>query len=1398
MRYFKLLFLALCCCFAAPQLTHGQGNIPTVGTDFWLGFMDNHNASVVSLDLFVSSPVNTAGTVEIPLQNYSQNFTVVAGVTTTVTLPINMALNLLTDQIENRGIHVTTQDTVALFAINFESFTADATKILPVNSTGTDYMIMAYQGLTNFTGYESEFMIVATQDGTEVEITTPVATLGGHAANTPWIVQMDEGETYQVKALAGGGDLTGTTIVGTAANGPCRPFAVFSGAECTYVPAACSACDHLFEQNYPVDDWGTTYYTVPYAGATSYTFRVLARDNGTVINVDGNTYNLNAGQVYEENSVTLARCITSNNPVNVTQFMEGTTCTGSGDPAMVILNAESQKITDVTFATVNSNIITQHNANIIVEASGTGTVSLDGTLLSSAIFTPYTNCPSHSYATVTLTQGSHRLTSPNGFTAYIYGTGSAESYAYSVGSFTPVPISPVDTVLCDSLNNGFTLAPPVILQNPWWYEQSNPNDTVGVGNTLVLLPPVNNGIYVVSGEATASGCVEEYLFSVESPNPPNLSVTASDDTLCLLQTGQLHMSATPSSANFNYTWTPNAGVANPSDSTTAFTALSTGWYVGEVYTTSGCTSAEDSVFVVVTGGDMANFDITANPNQVCFPDSTQLVANGQAIAHFDPFDGGVNGSLWQNVSNGSASTNCGSTFGDALYFTGNGVRSAETNDLNTLAGGTVDFYLKVASASAPCEDADPGEDIVLEYSNNGGGAWVIIATYDEANYPNFTQIAEPIPAAAQTASTRFRWRQVAHSGGTDDNWALDNAGVLINDLTAFTMNWTPAANVANPTSPNTMAGTTGNTWFELEVVAGACTYVDSVFVETFMPFTLDAGSDTTICDSSSVQLNAVPSVAGTYAYTWTPTTGLSNPYSANPLATPTSTTTYIVEANTGTGCVAYDTITVTLQPGPMANITTSSAFICEGDSLQIDANLTNTAGYTISWNNGSTLSDDTVEDPWSYATQTTTYVITLSGGQGACTLVDSITVPVVAAPVFSAVATNETCLGNDGILDLTLADTTNQIFTLPSILDFNAVSAGTYLVIIQNAQGCQSDTSVTISTSPGINITVSLTQPTCYGDPWTANATATGVNGPFTFDWGNGPGTVATHTFTPTATGTLTLTVGDQIGCLIDTILPVIVPAEVIANFGNPLTGCAPLTVDFVNTSQNAVTYDWTFETAGTSTDVNPSVTFTQAGSHDVTLTAYDANGCSATLTQTDYITVIIPDASITANPPITDITDPNITFTNYSQFGDSCIFLLGDSTVIDGCTWGSYTHTYSQPGEYTVTMIVINDYGCADTVSFTVIILPLSELVVPNVFSPNSDGSNDVFQPLGQNLLDYNLQIYNRWGKVMFESNDLNNQWDGTNEGRKAPDGTYYWIIRWQDTAQERHQQTGHVTLIR
>ncbi len=943
----KSLLGLFCFIFTLNQIS-AQELLPTKGTQFWFGYMTNYvDQASDSLYVFISSNKTTTGTLSVPLAGYSQDFTVTANVTTELIVPNEFESNF-SETIEQKGILIETDDTVSVFAINFDSYTADGTKVLPIQSIGDEYRVMAYNGYGGTFDIDSEFLIVASEDNTEVEITPTVATEGGKPAGQPFIVRLNQGETYQVRAASSAADLTGTTIKSTPQSGPCKAFAVFSGASCTKVPNQCTACDHIYDQNFPLDTWGFNYFVVPFTATTGYTYRVMADQDNTSFSVNGGApITLNAGQVYERNFVTNDIYVSANKPINVTQFIEGITCSGAGDPAMLTLNDETQRIIDVTFATMNSDIITQHNVNLIIPTADIGQITLDGTAIASTAFTPFIGNPLFAWAQVSITEGSHHLELESGFTAYVYGTGTAESYAYSVGSFTSVEPPLSDTIYCTL--DTVTLTNVLNLDEPWWTLLSNPNDTLSEGDTLKVLPTLSE-TYVLNGFSLPSGCHTQFYFVVETPTPPNINLSSSLDTICRFQEVTLTASLNPTSSLYKYDWSPQVYLTNNGSANVKALPPRSMWFYCNVYTNSGCVDITDSVFIYVKdSGDLVTIALEEKL-LACLDDTVMLNPQLEKQIFTDYFDTGVSSVLWNSITGGEPSTACGASFGDALYFNGTGSRQAITNDMNLSTGGTVYFAIKIANGSAPCEDADFGEDVVLEYSTNSGGNWNIIKTYFEAIYPDFQSVAAEIPTAAQTASTRLRWRQLANSGIDQDNWAIDEVIIAVKDSTGFLFSWTPNTYLLADTLLNVKSVPTNDIGYTISIVDSStgCIYGDSVYVDVGFPFTLNTTGDTLMCYTNGVQLKTTPTSGEGHSYNWQPDYFLNNHKLPAPIASPDSTIQYSVVVTSIHGCSDTDSVYVEFVRKSTLFTIPEIDTICQGDTIMLESFLINNCGLNNS------------------------------------------------------------------------------------------------------------------------------------------------------------------------------------------------------------------------------------------------------------------------------------------------------------------------------------------------------------------------------------------------------------------------------------------------------------------
>ena len=244
-----------------------------------------------------------------------------------------------------------------------------------------------------------------------------------------------------------------------------------------------------------------------------------------------------------------------------------------------------------------------------------------------------------------------------------------------------------------------------------------------------------------------------------------------------------------------------------------------------------------------------------------------------------------------------------------------------------------------------------------------------------------------------------------------------------------------------------------------------------------------------------------------------------------------------------------------------------------------------------------------------------------------------------------------------------------------------------------------------------------------------------------------------------------------------------------------PGSGCAPLTVALADTTGGGTqTLLWHLGDGSNSTDSAFTHTYNNPGTYDITLRVRDAAGCEGEVTIDDAITVFPGvSAQIGATPNPVDAENPTVQL-NGTGTGN-IISWWWDIPGADPATSNQQdvAATFPNgPGTYPVMLVVASPDGCVDTVRSVVNVINPGVIELPNVFSPNGDGHNDRFIPIGYKGAPGLMEIYNRWGQLIFSTHNLAQGWNGNG----APDGTYFYIVTPDEPGSDA--LTGHVTLVR
>jgi gliding motility-associated-like protein len=238
-----------------------------------------------------------------------------------------------------------------------------------------------------------------------------------------------------------------------------------------------------------------------------------------------------------------------------------------------------------------------------------------------------------------------------------------------------------------------------------------------------------------------------------------------------------------------------------------------------------------------------------------------------------------------------------------------------------------------------------------------------------------------------------------------------------------------------------------------------------------------------------------------------------------------------------------------------------------------------------------------------------------------------------------------------------------------------------------------------------------------------------------------------------------------------------ILPSPTAKLIASDTIGCQPLKINFTNQSISTIpfTSNWQIESTNFIT-LNNTHTFYNSGLYSIYLTVKDTNNCTDTTKKINYINVLPkPTALANANPIITDILNPTIIFIDSTLNTHATHFNFGDNNI---STQTLNYHTYSDIGKYDYQLIVINAFGCTDTANGKIIINPINILYVPNSFTPNNDNLNDTFFPVIPYYKNATMKIYNRWGVLIFTTNDIQNGWDGKYKNSHSPNDIYTYKI--------------------
>ncbi|MFN0202068.1 MAG: PKD domain-containing protein [Bacteroidia bacterium] len=681
-------------------------------------------------------------------------------------------------------------------------------------------------------------------------------------------------------------------------------------------------------------------------------------------------------------------------------------------------------------------------------------------------------------------------------------------------------------------------------------------------------------------------------------------------------------------------------------------------------------------------------------------------------------------------------------------------------------------------------------------------------------------------------------RPIAKAGG--DRFICDAPGAFCTFLNGsvgnslqvpgpYQYSWFPNTGMApgQDSLPNPCAHPASNQIYTLVVyAANGCssvlTTLDTVSTTTVdvRPVPLvNAGVDKVICEGSTTMLNAFASgTGGPYTYTWTPNgpnAGITSPYTASPTVGPNFTTQYTVTAETN-GCQSSDSVIVTVNTKPTAAIEPPVADICQNQNIMLYG-LANgvplPTTYTYSWDPPLGLAapdnDSTLANPL------TTQTYSLYGSAQGCTFfLDQVTVNVKPTPITDITRIDTTiCYGTSiplqAVYSFNGATSTGPfIYNWTPAAGLSAANVAnvtaqptqttTYYVTISVSSGCITKDSVTINVTPEINPQITADTSMICGAGSTMLYAAGGSGNPI-YQWT--PATAVSSangsqvSTTATTSTQYILTIREGFCTESDTFNLTVNPQPVADYVASHLKGCSDLEVNFMEQATDEVSYIWNFgDGSPVSNMPNPTHHYTSPGVYPVSFTAVGIGGCNTTVSLGDAAVSDTTFGDFSSSAPIDSILlvpNATITFTDETSNSTAWLWDFGDGTT---SAEHNPVHTYQTPGEYTVTLTVTNEDGCISHVIRTPYRVEEPGLNVPNVFSPNGDGLYDTWAVLYNGKEKIKVEVFDRWGTPLFETENLSKQWNGTNKGgAMLNDGVYFYNIKVGNKI-----YTGNVTIIK
>lgn len=899
----------------------------------------------------------------------------------------------------------------------------------------------------------------------------------------------------------------------------------------------------------------------------------------------------------------------------------------------------------------------------------------------------------------------------------------------------------------------------------------------GATTSTIAPTPATTTTYSVTG-LSADGCPNTATTTVVvHPSP---TVTVNNSTICI---GQQTATLTANGAD-TYTW--SAGLSATNGSVVTGTPASTQNYTVTGTDINGCLA--DTISTITVNPLPI---ITVNNASICIGQQTAtLTANGATSYSWTPSTD-LSASTGSLVTGTPTITQSYSITGtDANGCINNTTSTITVNSLPTITVNTASICVGQQTATLTANGATTYSWIPSTNLSSSTGSVVTGTPSATENYTvggmdangciNATVTAitvNPLPTVTVNSASICIGQQTATltaNGATTYSWIPGTGlsattGSVVTGTPTVTQNYTVAGMDANGCINGTITAITVN---PLPVLVTSAT--------------------STVCPLSSNTLT----VNGADTYTWSPNVFLNTTTASSVICTPSVTTTYTIDATSTDGCTNSNTLSIIVNNTVVVTASASTPTICPLGSTSLTAsgatNYTWTPSLNLSSANGGTVTSTTPS--------TETY--TVIGATSTCTNSTQVVVTVTTNPVVNIVSSPSViCSGSSSILTAsgastyTWSPTANLNAATGTTVNANPNTTTTYSVIGASTLGCVGTATTGLTVVPTPTITTSANPITvCSGETSTLSA-----SGATNYTWSpsatlsnvNGSTTEASPILTTTYTVIGTNGTAPFLCTSSNTIKVNAIPNPTV------IAGANQIICEGSNALLYAIganTYTWS-PNAGI-VDIHDSTTnvYPQgSGVFIYTITGTSSNNCTGS--NTLQVTVN-PLPTVYAGEDTTINIDNTVTLfgtgNNYVQLG----FVSASDGTSLSCNYCP-TVTVNPQNNTCYTLEAISSFGCKNTDVVCITVTKDWNVYIPNAFTPDGDKLNEVFIPVGYAISEIKLTIFDRWGHVVFKSNDTVIGWDGTKNGKVCEQGVYVYQAEITAMSGEKVIKTGHVTLI-